>query len=598
MTNWLKRAAADSGSPIPSGAAGATPASRAFRALPAIVFLFSLLLVYGALIPAMHDIGGWDEAAHVNSGRLIVEQGGMPLLADSPLTTCLYGLAYLLFRGSIFWLMYSVWFGRFISFSLLWLSVFLLGRRLRRYAHPLVFAGLFLVAPFMIDLLIFPSDPLFAGCAALALWQFLGFVETRKARQLAWSSLFAGMAVLARPEGVVLSLVFLGLSAAVGWHAKSMRTSLPAAVLPLLVLVGGYVVTRGLLTGDYDTGLAGRAYANFETGHALVYQGPGQMDHEVETHLEAARVYGTAEENGNSVLRAISRRPDIYLQRLVAAAKAAPQVVLRAYGIRFGVVLFLLALRGMIELFRQRDRLLLGVLVAWMAPVATGLALTVLRPGHMLLPFYILLALAAVGVSAFPDDMRRNPSRVAWIGVLLGFGLYGVLDSKLAITYGVGVSLMTLVLVWLAIPRIRDPQALHRTALLLLFCGGLIIHGSFPSPVVRSPGSEPLEQSLAYLTEHYPRGEPLASGWPGIAWAARMTYIGLVDDDVPIRSSPREFLVWMADQGVRAVYVDRSLFADNPAVWSLISAELDDGLETVFVTDGGDIQIAEIRIEP
>jgi hypothetical protein len=476
--------------------------------------------------------------------------------------------------------MYGVWFGRFLSYSLLWLAVYLIGKRLSEHTHWLVTLGLFVVAPFTLEMLIYPTDPLFAAMAALAFGQVLAYLKTGRAGRLAWASTFVGLAVLARPDGTVLSGAFLCVVVLLGLRAKALRTALPAGLIPLVLLVGGYTACRGAITGDFSTGMAGRAYTNFEAGHGIIYQAPGEIDREIENHLEAQRVYGTPQENGYSILRAIAKRPDVYVERMEAAVRFFPHVLLRAYGIRFGAVLFLLALRGMIELFRK-NRWMLATMLLWMAPVLTGFVLTLFRTGHLLFPFYVLIALAGIGVMRIPDDLA----------------VYGIVDAKLAITYGVIIFLMALVLVRVLITRAGDSAPVPLSVFLLLFCAGLVIHGSYPSPVLRSPGTDPIEETVAYLVEHYERDEPLAAGYPGIAWEARMTFVGLVDEDVPLESSPRQFLVWMADQGVRVVFIDRTLFVDNPAIWRLIAPELDNGLQTVFSTDGGDLRLAEIHLD-
>ncbi len=561
--------------------------------LAVVAFIVSVLLVYSALIPTMSDIGGWDEAAYVNAGRLIVEEGTWVGVVRGGLSGLIYAAAYVLFMHSDYWLMYGVWIGRFVSYALIFFGTWSVASRLRRFANPLIVAVLFTLSSSTLDMLIFPTDPLFAGMAALALGLLLGYMQERRVAQLMGASTCMGLAVLARPEGLVLSLCFAVALVIICLAFRRTWQILAAGLLPLVLVVGGYA----LATGDNIVGGAmARSYANFESGHQVIFQGTGLIDHEVETHLEAERVYGTAEENGYSILRAIARRPDIYAQRLVAIARGFPRLLLGAYGIRFGVVLFLLTLRGLIELIRKRERLLLAVLCLWVAPVATGFVITLFRTGHLLFPFYIVLALAGIGVAAIPEDLHYRRLLLGWVAVLVGFGAYGLIDNKLGIAYGVGIFLLGL-LIAERLPSIRLGEAHGRAqALLVLLCAGLIIRGSFPSPVIRSPGLDPIEQAVAYLAGHYERNAPLAAGYPGIAWASRMTYVGLVDEDVPLDSSPREFLQWMADQGVQAVFIDRTLFADNPAVWALISPEMDNGLQTVFTTDGGDIQIAEIRL--
>jgi hypothetical protein len=558
-----------------------------------IVYVVCVLLVYAVFIPTMSDIGGWDEAAYVNAGRLIAEQGTWLSIARGSLSGLLYAATYVLFRHSVYWMMYGVWVGRLASYTLIFFGTYEVARRLRQFASPVLVAFLFALSPFTLDFLIFPSDPLFAGMAALGLGQLLGYIQERRVSQLIGASAFVGLACFARPEGLVLSVCFLVALVVVCLAFRRSWQVLVPGLLPLVVVAGASALATGSILG----GNVARAYANFESGHGVIYQGTGQMDRETEVHLEAERVYGTAEENNYSILRAIARRPDVYAQRLVAITKGFPQMLLHAYGLRYGVVLFLLALRGLIKLIRKRERLLLAVLCLWATPVATGFVITLFRTGHLLFPFYIVLALAGIGLAAMLEDFHSRRRWLAWVAVLAGFGVYGAIDNKLAITYGVSVFVIGL-LAAVALPSVRrgEPYG-HAQALLVLLCAGLIIRGSYPSPVIRSPGSDPIEQAVAYLASHYERNAPLAAGYPGIAWAARMTYVGLVDEDVPIDDTPRQFLQWMADQRVQAVFIDRTLFADNPAVWDLISPEMDKGLKTVFVTDGGDIQIAEITLD-
>jgi hypothetical protein len=178
--------------------------------------------------------------------------------------------------------------------------------------------------------------------------------------------------------------------------------------------------------------------------------------------------------------------------------------------------------------------------------------------------------------------------------VLLGLSLYGLVDGKLAITYGAIVLLIGLLLAWLAWDQMPPRPMSEGIALLLLLASGLVIRGSLPSPKIPEYGTEPAEQVLLYLVQHYEPGTAIAAGAPGMVYAARLTYVGLTDEDVPVGNSPVEFLEWLKGEHVQAILVDRSLFVDNPAVWELIQPQIRDGYERVFVSDDGDLQVLQI----
>ncbi len=70
-----------------------------------------------------------------------------------------------------------------------------------------------------------------------------------------------------------------------------------------------------------------------------------------------------------------------------------------------------------------------------------------------------------------------------------------------------------------------------------------------------------------------------------------MTSATLSSTDVPEFEDPAEVVRWMREQGMQAVYVDAGLYVDNPALWSLIEAEIGDGFERVFEAEEGNYQV-------
>jgi hypothetical protein len=74
-----------------------------------------------------------------------------------------------------------------------------------------------------------------------------------------------------------------------------------------------------------------------------------------------------------------------------------------------------------------------------------------------------------------------------------------------------------------------------------------------------------------------------------------MKYANLTSPDVPREKDSDEFLAWMIQQDIEAVYVDHSLYNSNPFIWDLLKPQIGQGLERVFVGDEGDIQVLIVK---
>ncbi len=143
------------------------------------VFVFSLLLNWSAFVPTLGEINPWDEAGYVLSGQEMLT-GELPIFAGSPLTAALYAFTGLIFGSSPFWFIHSVAAGRLISYALIWLSTYLIGKRLIPHATPLVMICMLLAAPFLIKLLRFPSDPLFMAFCRIDFVAVINFPPDKK----------------------------------------------------------------------------------------------------------------------------------------------------------------------------------------------------------------------------------------------------------------------------------------------------------------------------------------------------------------------------------------------------------------------------------
>lgn len=566
----------------------------------ALFFFANLFLLFSLFLPNLNEINPWDEASYVNKGRELVDLGKWPDYAGNPLVSVFYALTYLPFRSSPYWLIHSDALGRVLLFSLIWWSAVMVAGRFKHPAAQAITAGLLLVTPLTGEMLTFPSDPLFAGLAGLSFWQLTGYLEDARPRRIALASMFLGLAALARNDGLILFPIFFILAVLFtlrekNWHSSG-RAAL-AAVLPFAALVGGYVLIYGLSTGDYSLGTMERTYLNFEAGQQVLTTPSGELSEVIESRSLAEKYFGSAEENDYSVLRAIQRNPQMYLERLKAVLRVLPERSLRAYGIRFGAVLFLLAAAGAWELFRRKQYLLLATCLLWPAHLLSGFAITLFRSGHLRFPYYIVFGLAALGLGVLVDRLiisapRRLP--LAW-GALLVVGLGALVANKLAIYYGAFVLLGALLVISAIRTALQDQTWGAGMALLILLAGGLILHGDYPSPERRVLGVEAKEQAVVFLSQHFEEGTLVAASSPGPVYMSKMQVANLTSTDVPLDRTPEAFVDWLRSQGIRAVFVDQTLSSNSPKLWQLLEAQIGAGLERIFSADQGDIQILLVK---
>jgi hypothetical protein len=553
------------------------------------LFLVNFFLVFAFFLPNLVDINPWDESAYVRCGQLLIDEGKFPSYGGNPVTCIFFGLTYLPFKNSVFWMVQSISLARAILFIFLWIGLYMVAWELTDFAPAEIALGIFLVTPLSLEMLRFPSDPLFASFAALSLWQLLKYEHSGIRKYLVFSSLFLAMAALARNDGLILFVIFLFLSILISWRRKDLWRSVLCSLTPFIALLGGYILLYGLATGNYRLGTMERTYENFESGQQVIYSGEGDFSPVIESRLEAQKLFGTAEENNYSVFRAIARNPQAYTERLIAVIKHLPQLLLNAYGKRFAVILFILAVRGVVELVRRKEVLLLLTLLLWPMHLATGLVITLFRTGHLQFAYYIVFLLASIGLFALLSNLRSR-IEVGWATLLFGgLCIYSILDNKLAIFYGVAIFIISLWILYIYQGQKREQ--LKPFMLLLLLCGGIIIRGEFPSPKLRVLGSDPKEQAVMFMMENFPPEASLAAAAPGVVWAAKLNCAILASGDVPQERTTEGFMQWLRDQGIEGIYVDHNLYNGLPTIWDAIEPQIGVGLERIFEVDRGNYQI-------
>jgi len=558
-----------------------------------LLFLVNLVLLLPALLPALTDLGVWDQPAYIASGQRLIDAGILPGFAGNPLTSAFYALTYLPFRRSPLWMVHSCSLGRIILFSLLWLALYVIGRELDDLLPPLLLPGILLVTPLAADVMMFPSDPLFAALAGLSFWQCLRYINRRELRSIALASLFLALAALARNDGIILFPILVVLTLLGHWRDPRWKQALLSVVLPFAILVGGYILVYGLVTGNFDPGTAVRTYENFESGQQLVLDASGEINSVIESRMQAREFFGTPEENNHNVFRAIMRNPTEYFKRVRLVLPELLKALLDAYGKRFSPILFLLALQGIVVVARQKDWRRLALFLLWPAHLLTGFIITIFRPGHLTFVYFIVYGLAAIGLAHLIDTPPRWRTRYLWTGILASLAIYGLMDNKLAFFYAAVVLLLAFLII--SIMQLKEASYTRAAALLILAAAGIILRQGYPSPRLRDMGASEAEQAVIFMSEALPDNSIVAAGSPGYIQAARMSYFGLASTDTPYEDPSPTFLAWMQDQGVQYLFADYSLWTENPRVWEKLEPALGDALVEIFSSSEGDIRIYELQ---
>ena len=393
-----------------------------------LVFLIQMFFSLGRFFPTLRDINLWDEAVYINTGRLLVS-GVLPPFAHNPLIGVLYALTYLPFTASPFWLMQSASLGRIILFTLLWWSGYLLARRFANIFHPLIWVGLLFSTTMVTDILYNSSDSLFAAMSALALWKLMTYYENREAKEIGWASFFIGLAACSRNDGLVLFPFFVLISLFFLRSTKIKWKTLLLTILPFCALVGGYLLLYRLVAGSFMFGTVERSYVAFQQGEISVYQGnPSCQQSDIACAvLESQALYGTPQENNNSVLSAISHNPRAFLARTINTIRTLPGMIYGIYGKREAYLLFLLAFLGIYELLRQRRFALMGILLAWVAYLGIYF-FTFFKDAYLETPYFIMFILAAIGIQSLISSLADRRFFL-WSVILVVLTVIGIVRS-------------------------------------------------------------------------------------------------------------------------------------------------------------------------
>ena len=556
----------------------------------ALAFIVHVSLVLPVLTPNLNDIGMFDESSYVEMGRTV---NNLLPVDETPLTALFYVLTYIPVRNSDFWLIYSCTIGRFVLFGLLWVSWYLVAKRTPGIATPMI-VGFLLVSPVLTSLITNGNHALFTAIAAFALAQILSFYRRKKLTSLWIASVLVSLALLTRMgEGTFLLIAFITIATLLGIWSRRVGGVLAAASIPVVVIVGGYMLVYYSSTGKSPFGNGEYLYGTFEQGHALAYADQFTDHSWAEGEIAAQRLFGTSEDNQNSVITAIRRNPTAYLRRVPRLAKMALETSISAYGGPLSLWFFLLALQGCVDLISKKHFLLLFILCSW-ATYLLIYVLLVFQPTHFLFPFPIVFCLASIGLISVVSLPKNQ--RYLWSAMVVGLIALAIeRNISLPFISSAVAFLAGLWIVWLFLNRYRNFEMVIPSALIFLFSMMFLFRGGVPSQKIRKLGIAPEEQALLFLRRNFAEDSRMAaySIVPRAAKMDRVNLLGLKLKSSGKESAEQALVRWMIDNKVETIYVDDNL-RRYENLWALIKGQIGKSLEIAFVSDHEDVEILRL----
>lgn len=565
--------------------------------IPIWLIVSALLLIviffnFDNLAVQITDINYWDEASYINRGREWV-QGTLPEFSWSPLTSGLFALIYLPLQHTANWLPIAASIGRIVIFAAMSLAIYLLAKEIKDIAWPTAILGVIFSLPIMVRILKFQSDALFAALAAFALWQVLKYRNSGRQKHLWGTSFFLGLAALARNDGLILFAFFLVLILLIKTEQfLPLWQKLLAALLPFVLLVGGYLLFYGISTGSFYMGTVNRTWVAFAQGQYFIYGDTSSCDgNQLNCAVEKAEsLYGTGEENNYSVLRGIANNPAAFLDRTLTQLKSLPKMIYSAYQGRPIIGLVFFAALGVLGLWQSANRPLLWIFLGWMIYLPVYF-LTFFRSGYFLFPFPILFLLVMVGV--FKSIQLFQQKLFRWLFSILFLGLFAagiLLEYETFAITGIGL----FAAFWLGhLLSGKESPPKNQVFLLSIFIAGILLHGSYASATFASTKATPEEQAIQLLHQQYPQNSKIAAGAPGPVWSAQMDFAAISGDLFQVET-PEELHEQFVQDGVLAIYVDHNMTNTNYNTWLLIESGIGSLYERSFSGDNGSIQVLEV----
>jgi hypothetical protein len=256
-------------------------------------------------------------------------------------------------------------------------------------------------------------------------------------------------------------------------------------------------------------------------------------------------------------------------------------------------VLIVLALRGVLEVIRRREFILLAIVLGWSANLAAYF-LTFFREGYFLLSYASVLLFVAVGVEALVTDWHGRPHRIAWSVLFLLFASLGLLIGDLTMIWVPMVLLCGICGLWVGLKShlssigIQPRRAVMILCIMLLTASLSPVHRSLISqPKARRLGVSGDEQAAIYMRETFEPFSRIGTYSLAPVTLAKMQFVAMHEETRQF-TSIGEFDAWILDEDLQAIYIDQAFRSYEPTLWALVKELLGWRLEVGFQDEPGE----------
>jgi hypothetical protein len=179
-----------------------------------------------------------------------------------------------------------------------------------------------------------------------------------------------------------------------------------------------------------------------------------------------------------------------------------------------------MVLLGVYVLIRKHSLQLLAVLLIWASVSAVSLGFLAKHLVPQITSFLLLFAAIGVEFACSQEIAKRELAALLIVGLL--FGIYGWLDSKLALLVG-AIMLLAAISFGTGWGRwIEDSRASSAGKLLIFLSAGIILHGPFPFPGYPDLGKTAEEEAIHFLQAEMTEGDRILSTYPLAGLAAKL----------------------------------------------------------------------------
>jgi hypothetical protein len=437
-----------------------------------------------------------------------------------------------------------------------------------------------------------PSDAVFAVFSALSLSRLIAFHHHRREGDIWLGSALLALSILSRFEAIILFPFYVLAAVLWGRFTISIPRILLRALLPATMILAGFILAFRATSPGLGLGIGSKSYTAFEANQPI--PNTDSYEERMEERQALAReLFGTAQDNQGSVLRAMTRNPVAFAERIVTNMLRIPDFFLETFGKRLGPVFLLFGLWGTLSLLRTPDAGPAIVLAIWMLQPFVSL---VFLPTHSVRQMsHLVLILSSIGFTSMISGRETTAAKSVPLAGALLLASYGLLDAKLAFLVAGLVMASALALISLT-EHSEDSRTVKEVrGAAMLLAAGLILRGGYPFPDYSPMGTSPEEQVVHYLQAVLPRESRVLESLPLPAVAAGMAEVSWSSAPDEI-SDASGFHAWLTEKRIRAVFVD-SRNVPRPDLVALMEAGLGSQFEIGSRSESGSLRVFLPRVQ-